>query len=447
MIAKDTTILKLNPIDFYFFTMEDVIPAMGTLITARFKEKQSAHEIRDAARYMISIHPRLRTVVKPTVFSYHLKVIDNDDKKLEILFNDCFRVKQNLKYGTEEYYTYRRNLYNESFSLMQGLPIKIRYLPDDSMPVLLLSVHHMITDGTGYRKLLDSLMAYLNGKKSSLMLPENTSLMPALLESGLLKIPKQLYRSFNNTMEKIRNEKKGTIISPTSETSSFFGPSNIYTQTLPYDLGLIKTKSKELDCTITVLLLAALTLSFCRQKKKEEGNIIAINIQIDLRRSINGKKPVLGNYVYSAPIKIHRSLSLNYTELIEEIKKELNQHLSEIDDKKIIFPILIRNVMQRIAGKKLFTKSLIESKKKGLFPTTAIFSNFGNFDRLNEHGDRAKLCEVNATAPCYGLLLVFSSMDDRITAAFSYQEAEFEHIEIKKIVKSFEKVVGELLEA
>jgi len=179
--AGKRKLIKLSYLDFVLNALGDVLISLGIVVTIRFRTVHSPQEIRDAMRYMLSIYPRLRSLVEPTLFSYKLRIFDDNDKQLEVLFNHAFRVKRNLLHNSGEYLQYRSELLNESFPLEQAIPIKIRYLPDDPMPVLLISIHHVACDGMSWIHMVGSLICYLNGKTPPFVPLDNPSVIPALL--------------------------------------------------------------------------------------------------------------------------------------------------------------------------------------------------------------------------------------------------------------------------
>ena len=162
-MGQKDDVIKLNLQDFHFLAMDKVNPAQSHLIIIRFQTRHNVEEIQAAMRYLISIYPKLRSVLVPTLLSYRLKVLDDNDRRIDAIFHASFRVEHALQYDSEKYIEYRRRLFNEPFSLEHGLCIKICFIPDNSHPVLLVSLHHLVADGMGWLHMLDSLLAFLNG--------------------------------------------------------------------------------------------------------------------------------------------------------------------------------------------------------------------------------------------------------------------------------------------
>ncbi len=444
MINRKKKMLRFNSQEFLFFISEDLFPAMGILITIRFKTKHRPEVIREAMRYMISIYPRLRSVIEPTLFSYGMKIHDDCEKKVEVLFNDAFRVGFDILHDTEEFVDYREALLNESFSLEQGLPIKIRYLPDDPMPVLLLSIHHTTCDGMGWVHMVNSLMMYLNSKEPQFVPVDNPSFIPALIEKPYYSVFQQLYRSYKILWKDIKESKNDTVIPTSSRCSDFYGPFGMHQHFLSFDLKRLVTKSRELNCSLTALILSALAISISRRRKNNRGNVIRFIIPFNIRPYFDGKAPVFGNYTLPAMIRIHRKNVDVPLELTKEINDQLNRHKERFKQKQLIFPYLIEKLLS-LAGKKMYTLAAGYIKRKQLFPFTCIVSNLGDLSEMATYGTKAQVGEVIATVPNRGLVITLSSIDNRINTNFTYSKDELARDEVKEMIKNFEFELDKLL--
>ncbi|MCD6570900.1 MAG: hypothetical protein J7L53_09385 [Deltaproteobacteria bacterium] len=437
--------VKLNSIDFLHLATNSVSLSHGNLITIRFKEFHDAIEIYDGMRYMLTIYPKLRSIVEPTLFSYNLKILEDNDERLNVLFNNSFHVVYSIKFDSPDYVKFRRDLYNEPFSLEQTIPIKIYYLPDDSKPILLISIHHVVGDGFSWIHMVGSLMSYLNGKKPSLLPLDNPSLTPALLENKWYKIPLQIYNSLKLYAQNIRKPENKAVIPATSHTVNFYGPVDMYHKTLSYNLTSIKSKTRELGCSITSLLLTALTISLSQDSKQRKGDIIRIGLSVDLRPYFTGKTPIFGNYLTGLTVDIPRKCLDNPKKILKEITSQMTYNLGLIKQKQIFLPVLIYKLFT-IMGKKNYARGLRMVKKRRLIDRTFGLSNIGNVDHLNSHGPKAQIYDAISCAPSQGLLVVINSIEGHINTEISFQEAEFTRDEIKNLIKAFEKELGRLLE-
>jgi NRPS condensation-like uncharacterized protein len=429
----------LNNTDFLFLAMEDVVPSQGMLLMLRFATQHTEEEMRTAFRYIFTIFPRLRSIVEPTLFSYRLRILDEDDERMEVLFNDAFRVKHDLKVDTDAFVKYRRDLYNEAFSLEQGLPVKIRFIVDDPKPALLISMHHMIADGLSIYIMANALMAYLNGKKTPVDNEVNPSIWPVMLEKSRMKIPGQVYRSAKNLIHNLRQPKPGPFVQASARPANYFGPVDMHMHYMRYSVSDLKSMAKAYGVSITVLVITALVMSLSKGNK--QGESIGIIMPVDLRSYFEGGRPGFGNYAFAPMIIINRKIWEKPEKIVEEVKTQMSSIVTNIKNKDLVAGFLVES-LSRFIGKKQFARVIRMIKHNGLLAKTATFANLGTLDYLNSHGDKAQICFANGSTTSHGLFIDMTTLGDKVTLAVTYQESEFTNDEIKAFLELFEDMLG-----
>jgi NRPS condensation-like uncharacterized protein len=441
MRSKKT--VHLNKHDFTMLSFNEVVSSLTQVLTFRFQEPHSVEEIRKAMRYMLTIYPRLRSVLYSTIFSHRLRILDDSSHELEILFNEAFCVNYGVLYDTNEYRAYRRDLLNDPFALQQGLAIKIRYLPDAPQPILLISLHHMVGDGMSWFHLENSLLKYLNGQKPQQLPLDKPNMLPGLLKKPYYTFPLQVWRSYQLLKADARDSRGQKMICASSRPVNFFSPADARLHILPFDLERIRTKGKELDVGINILLLAALVLTVSRGPGRDQGDVIGVAIPIDLRPNYECP-PVFGNFVATFWVRIHRRYWDDPIAMIRETKRQMYLYINRYKNKEMITPNLIDKLLT-IGGKKLFALGARMAKRKGLLPMTCSYSAIGNIDSVNSYGTRARVCETMSMVPHLAIFMVTLSLGGKLFAGFTYPEAEFDHAEIDGFIKSYDKALEDIL--
>ena len=439
----EPTSIKLNYADFIYLTMEDVNLSQGNLVILHFKEEHSVEEIRKAMRYLLTIYPRLRSLLEPTLFSYQLKILDDHDERLDLFYNNAFRVIPQVKYNSQEFISFRRNFYNEPFALLQTIPLKICYFPDDPAPVLMLSIHHVVGDGSAVVQMIGSLMAYLNGKKPEPIPIDNPSLVPALMDPPWYKFPSQLYRSIQLLVQDSKQAPKGRIIPATDKPVFFFGPVDILQDVLKYDLSLIKTTAKELGISITTIILTALAISLT-QGRNIEGDVAGIIVSVNLRPFYSGKKPTIGNYITGFMIKLPRAIWDDHQVMLNEVQSQMTHKLERIEQKQNLVSGLAAK-MSTLIGKKNYARVIRLAKQVGILAKTGALANLGSVDSLNSYGTKAQICEFLGSGPSHGLFVTMNTLEGKVFVSYTYQEAEFTRTEVQALMARFEESLGNLL--
>jgi NRPS condensation-like uncharacterized protein len=437
--------VPLNFNDILHLATSDVSIANTNVVTLRFKEPHTEDEIRTAMRYMITIYPKLRSVIEPTLFSYRFRILQDQDPRVDILFRDSFRSFRNIEFDSPEYIELRRNLYNEPISMEQALTLKIRYCDNARHPVLLIGLRHVSGDASSWIHMSGSLMSYLNGVPLKPYPLDDPSLNPVFYEDGKGKLIRQISQSIQAFTRRKVQPKKITAVPATEHTADFYGPVDICHQTLSLDMDALRSKSKQLKCTINTLFLTALSILFSRERVKDLGDTISIGLPIDLRQYYPDPKPIFGNYLSGMEIQIPIDIWDDPEKIISHISTQINHNLNLLINKQMLAPYIIFRLTS-LAGRKIYAEGIRMAKRKGLINRTCGLSNIGNLDHLNSHGPRAQLFDAISCGVSHGLLFVINSMDGKFHIKISFQQMEFARERIKDFILKLEGILGELLE-
>jgi NRPS condensation-like uncharacterized protein len=441
---KTSNIVKLNRSEFFYYAMEDIVPSLTQLITLHFKTKHTPEKIRAAFRYMLTINPKLRSVIEPTLLSYKIRIIEDSDPRVQVLFDDSFRVIDNVKYNTKEFSEIRKDLFNHPFKLQQTLPIKIQFLPDAS--VIFISLHHTTCDGVGWMHMVASLLSCLNDRKPPVTPLEDPSMLNGLMKRPYILAPLYILKSFFID-RKNRNRIAGARnINPSPNPVNFYGPSDIEQHFLSHNFAALRGKSKELGYSLNVFFLAAMARTILQMNDNEKGDTVSIRLSYNLRPYFDKKQPLFGNYVTSSVLRVYRKDLDEPHPMMNDIQVQLKESLDMLKNKNLLYPWLIGKIIT-IVGKKLYSKGALAVKKKQLpvFDTSFHFSTISNFDDLNQIGKKARLIDAIATVPTFGLFITLCNIDGTFNINISYPTAEYSREYIKKIIASFEKNLGDIL--
>jgi NRPS condensation-like uncharacterized protein len=443
-MGNKTQYVKLNRSDFLLLFSNDVVP-MNQVVTIRFKTKQNIDEVRNAARYMLSMYPRLRGIIVPTLFSYRLQILDDHDPRMNIFFHNAFHVQHSLKFGTEEFDRYRRDILNEPSLLENRLGIKFHFLPDDPNPDLIVSLNHIIGDGMSQVTIINSLLAYLNGKRPASLPLEDPSMKPVLFDNNSLKIPLQLFKSYMIQRKETKKNKEDKIIEMTKSPADFFTTVNAYNMPFRFGIKPIQSKAKELGFNVFILTSAALALSFFRHTNEDRGDTVGITTSFDLRPYFNEPRPVIGNYLRATILRARRKYSDKPLELMKDLQAQMDVYRARLENKEILFSWMMEE-MQKFAGRKICAQFLRGAKRNKLFRVTCQFTTIGKLDFLNAHGESAQLCGYVPATAHFGLFLGMSPLEGAIQSFCGCQESDYSPEEIKAIYANFEDELQRLMD-
>jgi len=408
-----TSMVSLNTTDFVSLAMETIRSGQSTCVMC-FQAPCAVEDMRDAIRYMITIYPKLRSIIEPTLFSYKMRILADDDPRVAILFKNVFHVRRNVTYDSQQYRDMIREIHNEPFSLEQTIPIKVYYFPDDPKPMFLARIHHMVCDGSSGVHFVHSLMACLNGLKPPQLPVDDPNIYPVILEKPYSNVPLQFLRSVLLTRKDIQAAKDDIIIPSTDRPASFFGPVDVYQYTLAHDFSVVKAKAKVLGVSLNTLLITALAVSLTKGPGKNKGNTVGVPIAMDLRTYFKDQKPVFGNYLRIFMVRLHRKNWTDYRRALAEIDSQMNEFKSRIEKKQLLVPVLIENMYKMIGRKNIAWAARYLKQRKALFTNTCVFSTLGNWDMINSFGTKVQACEAIGNSASQPFMVLWNTLHGKI---------------------------------
>jgi len=243
----------------------------------------------------------------------------------------------------------------------------------------------------------------------------------------------------------MKKSRQGKILQPSSKAVKFFGSVDNYNHYLSYSLDDILKKARGLGCSINAILMAALVVTVARERAQDTGDVIAMPMPVDLRPYFpEGRRPVFGNFAAAIMIRIMRELLGEPFAIIDEIRAQSANMIAILKNRDALFGLIVDTLMMGL-GRKIYSGMARRLKEKGILAKTAAFSNVGNVDHLNSHGDRAKVLEYVATTNSHGLFMAFFTMNNRIRFGITYQEAEFSRDDIKGLMEKYDAVLVEFM--
>ena len=440
-MQTDSKYLKLNKSEFLYLVVEDLAPSVSQMITLRLATVHSEEEIRSAFRHIMDLYPKLRTIVEPTLFSQRLKVI-SDEIHINALFDDAFKIKKDLPFDSQAFKDYQNEFLNESFTLQQALPIKIRFLPEEN--ILLISVHHMTCDGVGWINMVSSLMAHLNGKETVAQALEDPSMVPGVFQKPYITAPIQVFKSWKLLSAENKKTAQDKIISPAETKTDFIGSVSMKHRYLQNELADLKPKAKSMGYSLNIYFLTALARSFFERYGEEHGDTVSIRLSYDLRPYFDKDAPVFGNYVTTSILRAYRKDMASPQRMMENLQSQLTNAIDRLKHKKLSYPWLLDKAFTLI-GKKLYSLGILAGKRKDTIPVPTIhFSTVGSLDFLNKAGEKAQVKDVIATVPTFGMFMTLCNIDGVFNVNLSYPSAEFSDDKMESFIGEFDQELGSL---
>ena len=386
------TRLRLNRSERLDPALEGVAGAIAQVHVLRFGEPHAEAEIRAATRDLVRICPRLRTLVEPTLLGYRLRVLA-EGARIDALCHQAFAVEpgggdpRSLQGLVDR-------LVNEPFDLERALPLRARLLTGGPLPILVLKSAPPGLRRTGDDRLLDALMARLNGLEAAPMPLDDPSMIPAIAPAGV----RSLWRLFRLHLEE-RSLRKGTrALNLTKERGADFGPRGVRLHAVAADSAAVKAAATARGCSVTELLVAVLASSFARETGWDPRAPASVRLSLDLRPYFPpGRRPEIGNYVASFLVRLTEWADIDAS--TDQARAQM-RGLGRFERREMGYPLLLAELAPWLLGRRLLGWCVRQLKRRGrLQPVTVHFSNLGNVDALNRHGTRAQLAEHASSPP------------------------------------------------
>lgn len=418
-----------------------IVSSISQVYSMRLREEHSQDELRAAVRHLIHIYPRTRSMITPTFFIDRLRLLPDDDR-IDELFTKMFQVVHGVDTDYSSLQKYLGELANETFVLENELPIRVRLLIGNSLPVLVLVVHHIICDGRGMVQMMGSIMAYLNGVKHLEVPVDEPSMVPAILPESLKDRIRSLVRSYRIfRAETLASKQIRTIELGKPEPT--FGPAGVCIHPVPFDIKAIKRCAANRGYSLTELFVAVLTASFARGSgaRQDGQNAVSIRISIDMRPYYEkNRRPTYGNYVASFMMHLQRWDDIGT--IAADVHTQLQNNIQKFERKDASYPLLMGEIASRV-GRKILRWTVLAMKRRGKMPkTTFHYSTLGSMDILNSYGSRAQIDEVAGFVPTLVPFITNWWIGDKPCLTCSYPSHEIDGATISRIFADFDKTLG-----
>jgi hypothetical protein len=427
--------LALNRSERLYLALEGVAGTIAHVHVLRFDEAHTDAQLRAGVRELVRTCPRLRALIEPHRFGHRLCVL-SDGERIERLFEQAFCVVPGAG-DAVSLHTFLNQLANEPFDLERALPLRARVLTGGSRPILVLSLHHVVCDGRGAIQLLDRLMAHLNGGTLAVMPLDDASMLPAILPrlapGQFLDGARRLWRSLRR-----RARWRGRPALSLVKERTTFGPIGVRLHDVPVALAVIKAAARARDCTVTELLLAALTASFAGRAQPRAGAVATVRLSLDLRRYFPAaRRPAFGNYVASFLVRATGWNQLEAT--VAELRAQLREVIGRFERKEMSVPLLLAELAPRLLGRRLLAWCVRALKRRArLAQVTLHYSNLGDVDLLNRHGARARAGSLAFFTPALGPYVGCVGLAGRLSLGVSYPRAEIGGSVIDDVLSDFD---------
>jgi hypothetical protein len=429
-----------------YWAGEGYLGPINMPFTMRFAGPVDEAQVRLALRELTTAFPRLRGVVEPSAFSYHLRILP-DDHQVDQLFADVYRVQHGIDTTSREALAaFHTDFINEPISLERGLPWRGRFLPHPTQPVLVFSVHHLIGDGRSMVALMCAILGRLNGQPIQAVPLDNPSMAPAVNPLKWSQWPGSIARWWRQTQADKRAAQGQRVITLNKGHSPRYTTSTVRYHELPCPADTMKALAKQHDTTVNTLLMAMVANAFLALAPGDDQAVAAIRLSVDLRRYFpEGEAPEFGNYVSSFTLRARHQPTL--AAQIASLEAQVKDHMARYERRDLALPLSFYEWLP-LLGRNLYGHLIVRSKLKKKFPPLSChLSSLGNVEFIHPKGATVRLEELWPATLSTALLLAALSLNGKQFIPLCHQNDEVSSADVSAFLKALDEQVHNLQSA
>lgn len=391
MAASD--LIPLNRSEHMYWAAEGYLGPINQPYILRFDGPVDTDLVRQTLRELATAFPRMRSVIEPTALSYRLRVLP-DDHHVDQLFADTFRVLHCVDPSSRgDLEAFHSDFINEPISLERGLPWRARFMPHETQPALMFSVHHIIGDGRSMVQMLCAIMARLSGQPIPPCRIDAPTMLPAVMPQKWWHWPGSIARWWRHARADAAAVKGMNIVTLNRQASPRYTTTSVCYHDLPCSADAMKAQAKAHGTTVNTLLTAIVANTFLALAVDDPKALAALRISVDLRRYFpEGQAPEFGNFVHSFTVLARHQRTLQAQ--IDSLEAQVKTHLARYERRDYALPLLFYELLP-LLGRTLFSHLIVKAKAKGTLPKLSChLSNLGSAEFINPKGAKIRLLEL-----------------------------------------------------
>lgn len=434
----------MNRSEHLYWAGEGYLGAINQPYLLRLSSGVDEALVRQTLRELLTAFPRLRAVVEPTGLHYGLRILP-DGVAVDQLFADAFRITAGVDPSSREcLQAFHNEFINESVSLERGLPWRARFIPHDSQPALMFSVHHIIGDGRSMVMLLCAIMNRLNGQPIPPCKVDSPSMLPATMPLKWWQWPGSIARWWRHSRADAQALKGLNIVTLARRRSPRYTTSSVRYHELPCPADTMKALAKQQGTTVNTLLTAIVANTFLALAPGDRQAVATMRISVDLRRYYpEGQAPEFGNYVATFTVLARPQATLG--EQIASLEAQVKSHLARYERRDYALPLRLYEWLP-VVGRTLYSHLVVQSKARGTLPTLSChLSNLGSAEFINPKGGHIRLQEVWPSTVSNVLLIGALSLNGKQFLPLIYQNDEIAHEAVSAFLDQLDGQLRQLM--
>jgi NRPS condensation-like uncharacterized protein len=449
-VVSTANLIPLNRSEHMYWAGEGYLGPINQPYILRFDQPVDAALVRQTLRELTSAYPRMRSAIVPTAATYKMRILD-DDRGVDQLFEDCFRVEAGVDPASREALeAFHGRFMNEPISLERGLPWRARFLPHDTQPALMFSVHHIIGDGRSMVQMLCAIMGRLNGQPIAPCKLESPSMIPAVTPQQWWQWPGSIARWWRDSRAEKRASQGERVIMLEQGGSERYTTSTVRYHELPCPADTMRVLAKAHGTTVNTLLMAVVANTFLELGHPDAptgpNSVAALRTSVDLRRYFpDGKGPEFGNFVSVFTVRARRQATL--AAQIASLEAQAKAAMARFERRDFALPLCFYEILPWV-GRTLYSHLIVQSKVKRSLPALSChLSNLGSAEFINPKGASVRLAELWPATISTAFLLGALSLNGKQFFTVIHQNDEIPAASVDRFLATLDAQLRALMSA
>jgi hypothetical protein len=430
LITSD--IIPLNRTEHGYVAVDGFAGTMMVATVMRISQPITIEQVRKAARDLLTAYPRLRTVVQPGLWRYHMRILEDGPLMDQIAEVNCVEDAHIDVDDPMQFEDWQRRAVNEPMPLERGPAFKFRLAPHATSPGLMIGIHHLAADGMTHAFLVHNILRSLNGMNMEPIPVEAPSMIGAIQPEKWWQWPAQVWKSRQHKVAESKRLKEVNIVQIPTRLGQHYTSTGIRHHEVAMGASELRKAAKKAGISVNTLVVAAHADALLTPTANDPKAAAVIRISVDLRRFYpkedkNGM--LMGNHV-GAYLIIEQGAKKSAMQRVKDVDASLKEGLARFTRREMSWTYLLDELSPYL-GRTLIGHIAWALKRANKFPKISVHvTTGGNVTILNVPGQPVHLTKLFVMVPSISVLSGTVESNGRYFMPMAFQLAETSYEEI-----------------
>lgn len=444
-------IIPLNRTEHAYVAVDGFAGTMMVVTALRLSQPITLQQVRKAARELMTAYPKMRSIVQPGLWRYHLRVMDDTPLLDQLAEANCVQDFGIDIDDPKAFEAWQGRALNDAVPLEHGPMFCFRFVDHPTNPGLLMGMHHLIADGTTHAYLVHNVLRSLNGLPMDSLPIEAPSMIGAIKPEKWWQWPAQILKSRAHKVAEAKRIKEVNIV----QLPTKLGQHYTYTGARHYEVSMdtseLRKATKKAGISINTLVVAAHAEALLADQAHDPKAAAVLRVSVDLRKFYPKEEKhgfLWGNQV-GAYLIIEQGSKKSAIQRVRDVDASLKEGLARYTRREMAWTYLL-DELTPFLGRTLIGSIAWAMKRKNSFPKISVHvTTGGNVTLLNVPGQPVHLTRVYVMVNSISPLTATVESNGKLYMPMIWQVAETSYDEIgafqERVEAALVKIAREII--